>query len=61
MQECLRGAPGEAGVRGQRDRDVDVEDLLEDARFRVLGRPEDRKREPAHQKAGGRQSKAAIP
>ncbi len=47
--ERLPGAEAEAGVRGERDRDVEVEDLLRDALVGVLGdedEDEDDREEP---------------
>ena len=49
--ERLPGGPEERRVRGQRDRDVDVEDLLADALVGVLGRPEDRERKARDQES----------
>ncbi len=57
----LPRAPAEAGVRGQRDRDVDEEDPLARRPVRVLGRPE-RTRAPRRRRAAGRRrARAQIP
>ena len=53
MRERLPSAPGEARVRGQRDWDVDVEDLLREALVGIDGRVEEDQRERgAHQDDG---------